>query len=232
MKKNILVLDDSPFMLDLIGQILKRADYEVTAVDNGMDACQKVKTTRFDLIITDLNMPGMDGLEFTRQVRTYPGCRFLPIIMISGEKDDEKVAIAKKMGVSTFLSKPIQEEQIKAILEIILNKRMTPRIPIKMQVFYRKNGSFSEFISSHTVNVSLGGLFIETDEPFPLGENLELKLSLPDSNPIICQGRVVWVISPLPSGNNEHPPGMGLAFHKLQVEKKLQQFLQFGNWKY
>jgi two-component system chemotaxis response regulator CheY len=132
MKKKILVLDDSPFMLTLISDMLIELNYAVTTVDNGNDACQKVESTRYDLIITDLNMPDMDGLEFTKKVRTYPNCRFVPILMLSGEGNEEKISEAKKMGVATFLSKPPKEGQLKSILQIILSKRRAPRIPVKL----------------------------------------------------------------------------------------------------
>ena len=88
MKKKILVLDDSPFMLTLISDMLAGLNYEVTTVDNGKDACQRVESTRYDLIITDLNMPDMDGVAFTKKARTYSNCRFVPILMLSSEGDE------------------------------------------------------------------------------------------------------------------------------------------------
>ena len=115
MKKKILVLDDSPFMLNVIGDMLRNLNYEVTTVDNGKVACQKVVSSRYDMIIADMNMPVMDGLEFTRQVKKYPNCKFVPIVMLSSEEDAEKIAMAKKVGVSTFLSKPLNEKQLKTI---------------------------------------------------------------------------------------------------------------------
>jgi len=228
MKKNILVLDDSPFMLNMLSDLLNNLNYEATTVDNAKEAFEKVKESQYDLIITDMNMPEMDGLQFTRLVRTCPGYRFLPIVMISSEKNDENISKAKKMGVSAFLSKPLKEAQVKTMLQIILNKRMTPRIPVQLEAFYGKGKN-----ASYTFNVSLGGVFIETDYPSSPGEILELKLFLPEADhQIICQCRVAWVNSSLSPSKNDHPPGMGLEFLNLENERQLEKFLQSVNWKY
>lgn len=72
------------------------------------------------MIITDLNMPRMDGIEFVQQVKLLPNCKFVPIVMLSCESNDAKIAQAKQMGVSTFLSKPIKEAQLKTILQVVV----------------------------------------------------------------------------------------------------------------
>jgi two-component system chemotaxis response regulator CheY len=136
MKKKILVLDDSPFMLKVIGEILTNLNYEVTTADSGPLACQKAESTRYDMIITDMNMPVMDGIEFTKRVKKYPSCKFVPVVMLSSEKNVDKISEARKVGVSTFLSKPLNEKQFKTILQITLNKRKAPRIPFKLEVSY------------------------------------------------------------------------------------------------
>ena len=232
MKKKILVLDDSSFMLNVIGDMLRNLNYEVTTVDNGKTACQKVESSRYDMIITDMNMPVMDGLEFTRQVKKYPNCKFVPIVMLSSEEDDEKITMAKKAGVSTFLSKPLNEKQLKAILQVTLNKRRAPRIPIKLEVFYGEGEMLTDYEASYTFNVSAGGLFLETTNPLPLGATLKLKLSLPESDhPISCLVRVAWINSHISPIRSDHPSGMGVEFLSLEDELHLQSFLQNGNWK-
>jgi two-component system chemotaxis response regulator CheY len=232
MKKKILVLDDSPFMLTMIGDMLKKLNYEVTTVENGAEACQKVKSTRYDMIITDMNMPAMDGLEFTKRVKTYPNCKFVPIVMLSSEENTEKISTAKKMGISTFLSKPLKEAQLRTIVQITLNKRSTPRIPVKLEVLYGGDEMFSDYTAGYTLDVSGGGLFLETPNPLSLGERLKLKLVLPGKDPsMFFQGRVAWVNSSLSPSNSTHPPGMGVEFLNTEDEHQLQKFLQSGTWK-
>jgi len=232
MKQKILVLDDSPFMLTVISDMLKRLNYEVTTVDNGNDACQKVESDRFDMIITDLNMPVMDGLEFTKQVRTYPNCRFVPIVMLSSEDDAEKVSKAKKLGISTFLRKPPNEAQLKTLLQITLGKRKSPRIPVKVEVYYGEDEKFSGYTAGYTFNMSGGGLFLETESPLSPGVALKLKFAHPENNePIICRGRVAWVNSLVSPINKDHPPGMGVEFFDLDEELQIQKILRSGGWR-
>ena len=232
MKQKILVLDDSPFMLTVIGDILKKLNYEVTTFDNASDACRKVESDRFDMIITDLNMPVMDGLEFTKRVRSYPNCRFVPIVMLSSEDDDEKVSRAKKLGISTFLRKPPNEAQLRTLLQITLGKRKSPRIPVKVEVYYGEDKKFSDYTAGYTFNMSGGGLFLETDSPLSPGVALKLKLSHPEKNePIICRGRVAWVNSLVSPINKDHPPGMGVEFLDLDEEIQIQKFLRSGGWR-
>ena len=120
MKKKILVVDDSPFILQVMNDILTDLDYDVTTADNVAAGCDQVKAVEFDLIFTDLHMPQMDGIEFVKQVKAIPGRRFTPIVMLSSEGDAGRIAEAKRTGISTFLSKPVQEESLRAILQIVI----------------------------------------------------------------------------------------------------------------
>ena len=102
-------------MLKVIGDMLTNLSYEVTTVDSGRLACQKAESNRFGMIILDRNMPVMDGIEFTRQIKKYPSCKFVPLVMLSSEQDEDKIAEARKVGISTFLSKPLNEKQLKKL---------------------------------------------------------------------------------------------------------------------
>jgi two-component system chemotaxis response regulator CheY len=120
MAKQILIVDDSPSVLAILEDMLVDLGYEVTAAADGRQACQLAEDTRYDLIITDLTMPVMDGMEFAQAAKKMPNCKFVPIVMLSSEDDEEKISQAKKVGISTFLRKPIKEAQLKTILQIVL----------------------------------------------------------------------------------------------------------------
>lgn len=232
MKKNILVLDDSQFMLTLIGDMLRKLNYDVTAVDDPAVACEKVGKTRYDMILTDMNMPGMDGLEFTRKVKASPGYKFVPIVMLSSEGSDENVARAKQAGVSTFLNKPPKEAQLQTLLQITLNKRRFPRIPVKLKVHFRRHEALGSYVEADTFNLSVGGLFMETGQPLEAGVKLQLKFTLPKNNlTLTCEGRVAWSNSPESPLRADHPPGMGVEFLDLKEEQQVQEFLSSGSWK-
>ena len=73
-----------------------------------------------DLVLLDMTMPVMDGLQFVQAAKQMPFCKFVPIVMLSSEEDEAKIAQAKQVGVSTFLRKPIKENQLKTILTLVL----------------------------------------------------------------------------------------------------------------
>jgi two-component system chemotaxis response regulator CheY len=120
MAKNILIVDDSPSVLAILDDMLNDLGYEVTTAGNGKEACLLLETNRYDLIITDLTMPVMDGLVFVQTAKQMPNCKFVPIVMLSSEEDADKIAEAKKVGISTFLRKPVKEMQLKTILKVVL----------------------------------------------------------------------------------------------------------------
>ncbi len=142
----------------------------------------------------------------------------------------DKIAEARKAGISTFLSKPLNEKQLRTILQITLNKRSAPRIPFKLEVSYGEDETPSDYTVSVTFNASAGGLFLETESPLPLGEQLKLKLSLPEDNHALqCKGRVAWINSTTSPIRSDHPAGMGVEFLYLEEERLFQNFLQAQN---
>ena len=125
MKKKILVVDDSPFILKVIDDILTELNYDVTTANDGFQGYDFVVANPFDLIITDLHMPKMCGIEFTKKVKALASRRFTPIVMLSAEDDQEKISEAKMNGISTFLTKPIKESQLKSILQIAIGSQIS-----------------------------------------------------------------------------------------------------------
>lgn len=127
MKKiNILVVDDSSTMRRIITQSLVDlgidSDKIVQAVD-GVDALGKMKTsTTFDLILTDWNMPKMDGLTLVNNLRLIPKSENTPIVMITTEGSKSEVISALKSGVNNYIVKPFNAETLKNKLTPILNK--------------------------------------------------------------------------------------------------------------
>jgi two-component system chemotaxis response regulator CheY len=120
MVKKIMIVDDSPSVLAILDDMLVDLGYEVTTADNGQQGCELLETNRYDLIITDLTMPVMDGITFVQTAKKMSNCKFVPIVMLSSEEDEAKIAEAKQVGISTFLRKPVKEVQLKTILQVVL----------------------------------------------------------------------------------------------------------------
>jgi two-component system chemotaxis response regulator CheY len=109
----ILAVDDSPTMRRIIVNTLKRAGYEdVAEAGDGKDALAKLKTEKFDFIITDWNMPEMDGLTFVTNVRSDPELKALPILMVTTRSVKEDIMQAIKAGVNNYIVKPFTPETI------------------------------------------------------------------------------------------------------------------------
>ena len=150
---------------------------------------------------------------FTKRVKKYPSCKFIPVVMLSSEQNEDKITEARKAGVSTFLSKPLNEKQLKTILQITLNKRRAPRIPFKLGISYGENETLCDYTVSVTFNVSAEELFLETENPLPLGAELKLKLARPENNHALqCNDRVAWINAKSSPIKSDHPPGMGIEF--------------------
>lgn len=126
MKKEILIVDDSHAVIEILSDMLEAHGFNVSGSLGGHDGLRQLEEHKFDMIITDLNMPGMDGVEFVRAVKSHPNSKFVPVVMLSGEDDQVKISAAKKSGVSAFLKKPVKESQLKSILKIIFGSFLEP----------------------------------------------------------------------------------------------------------
>ncbi|MCS7202879.1 MAG: response regulator [Thermodesulfovibrio sp.] len=123
----ILIVDDDKTTRKMISLILRSKGYEVVTAENGMEALQKLGLEKINLILTDMNMPYMDGIEFTKQVRATPDFAHIPIVMLTTEADEEEKNKAYEAGVDDYIVKPATAEQIidsmKKIIRRIFRKR-------------------------------------------------------------------------------------------------------------
>lgn len=117
MPKTILIVDDSASMRQLVTFTLKDAGYDVVAAVNGKDALAKIGGAKIDMVVTDLNMPEMDGIEFIKAFRTTPGNRFVPIVMLTTESQESKKQQGKEAGASGWLVKPFVPDQLKDVIK-------------------------------------------------------------------------------------------------------------------
>lgn len=108
--KKILIVDDSATIRSLIGLVLKKRDYSILEANDGLDAIEKLSENEVDLIIVDLNMPNMDGLEFVRTIRANYYTMDTPVIMLTTTKDENIRKEAIRAGVNLFLNKPCDPE--------------------------------------------------------------------------------------------------------------------------
>lgn len=118
----ILIVDDDKTTRKMVSLILKSKGYEVVTAENGMEALQKLGLEKINLILTDMNMPYMDGIEFTKQVRANPEFAHIPIVMLTTEADEEEKNRAYQAGVDDYIVKPATAEQIIESMKKIIKK--------------------------------------------------------------------------------------------------------------
>ncbi|MCU0689917.1 MAG: response regulator [Polyangiaceae bacterium] len=116
-----LIIEDSPMMRQLLVFALARVrNLRVTEADDGVDGLRKLANAKFDLIVTDINMPIMDGLKLIRRVRTDPVHKDTPIIVITTEGAAEDKHRALQLGANAYITKPIQAPQVIARVKELL----------------------------------------------------------------------------------------------------------------
>jgi len=118
--KKILTVDDSASVRQMVVFTLQTAGYEVVDAVDGKDGLNKAGAGKFDMIITDLNMPNMDGIEMITAVRKLPGCSFVPILMLTTESQAEKKDQGRKAGATGWIVKPFNADQLIAAIHKLI----------------------------------------------------------------------------------------------------------------
>jgi two-component system, chemotaxis family, chemotaxis protein CheY len=116
MAKSVLSVDDSSTLRRMVSFTLKSAGYEVLEAGDGQEALRLLQSRSVDLVISDINMPNMDGLEFTRRLRQRPGFSRTPILLLTTESDPGKKAEGRAAGATGWIVKPFTQEQLLAIV--------------------------------------------------------------------------------------------------------------------
>lgn len=121
MSRTILTADDSASVRQMVSFTLRQEGYEVVEAVDGQDALNKLNSQAVHMLITDLNMPNMDGIELIRQVRAAGGGnRCIPIVMLTTESQDSKKQEGKAAGATGWIVKPFKPEQLVAVVKKVL----------------------------------------------------------------------------------------------------------------
>ena len=121
MAKTIMVVDDSASLRQVVGIALKGAGYDVIEGCDGKDALAKMTGQKIHLIISDVNMPNMDGITFVKAVKQLPNYKFTPVIMLTTESQESKKAEGQAAGAKAWVVKPFKPEQmLGAVQKLVL----------------------------------------------------------------------------------------------------------------
>jgi two-component system chemotaxis response regulator CheY len=106
MSKTVMIVDDSSSLRTVVSLALKRAGYDVVEAEDGQDALSKLDGRKLNLIVSDVNMPRMDGIQFVTQVKQHPRYKFTPVIMLTTEGQDAKKEQGRAAGAKAWITKP------------------------------------------------------------------------------------------------------------------------------
>jgi len=121
MGKMVLVVDDSPTMRQMVAFTLTGAGFQVVEASNGKEAVGKIASgAKPDLVVTDLNMPEMDGISLIKEIRKIPALKFTPILMLTTESADDKKKDGQTAGATGWIVKPFNPEQMLKVIQKVL----------------------------------------------------------------------------------------------------------------
>ncbi len=120
MAKTILTVDDSASIRQMVKFTLVKEGYDVIEACDGKDALSKLQSGAANMVVTDLNMPNMDGITLIKELRAKPQYKFVPIIMLTTESQDSKKAEGKAAGATGWIVKPFKPEQLVTVVKKVL----------------------------------------------------------------------------------------------------------------
>lgn len=120
MAKTILTVDDSSSIRQMVSFTLKQAGYTVIEAEDGQKGLDTARQNRADLVITDLNMPNMNGMELIRHLRQEPNYKFTPILMLTTESDESRKMEGRQAGATGWIVKPFNPEQLIKVVHKVL----------------------------------------------------------------------------------------------------------------
>lgn len=213
----ILLVDDMRSFLDLEATFLSRAECRILTASTGLEAIRVARVEKPDLVVLDIEMPEMNGIQACRILRSDAVTARTPVIVLSSMQMEDE---ARRAGASHFLRKPIDEPtflaEVKRFLPIV--ERAETRIAVDVPAALRRDG---EAFEARLVNLSPTGFFVATDRRPPIGARLEVSFSLPGDpggRPVAGEALVVW--------HGDGPAGFGCRFRQASSTARVV----VGDW--
>lgn len=123
--RKILIIDDEPDILEFLSYNFRKKHFAVSTANNGIEGIEKAETEKPELIISDILMPEMDGIEMCKEIRKKIDLKSIPFLFLTAVNDDYKILYAMSSGADQFASKPIRFEYLLAIVNGMLENNQT-----------------------------------------------------------------------------------------------------------
>lgn len=234
-KRPILIIDDDPRVCELVTSILAGGGLKVLTAPDGGTGIETARAVQPAVILLDMMMPGMDGIETCEHLKRDPGLQDIPVVGITASTDLQYTVKAFRAGATFFLPKPFGLESLAQVVDLAVEAaqpkipmqgtRRYPRFPAELPVWCligRKGGAARE-VRGRTQNVALGGLLLLLPEQVEPGAVLRLCLGFPQG-PITADGTVMWH-GPQPTDEGKTPHGIRLL--RFTEDTDLVQYRRF-----
>ena len=130
-KKRILVVDDEKDIVDLVAYNLEKEGYDVLTAGDGEKALAVIKSGKLDLVVLDLMLPGIKGLDICRIIRRHPETEWLPVIMVTAKGEDLDKVVGLEMGADDYITKPFSIRELVARIRAVLRRTETRKGPVQ-----------------------------------------------------------------------------------------------------
>ncbi len=156
-QKKILIVDDEPDLIELVSYNLKKEGFKVSACSDGEDALEKIRATRFDLLILDLMLPGIQGMDICRLIRNDPRTEAVPIIMLTARGDMTDKIRGLETGADDYMTKPFSPKELIARVRALIRRTaegMSPGRVIRIGDLRINTGACTVMKKNETVRLS------------------------------------------------------------------------------
>lgn len=198
MQLKVLAVDDERVTLEVFKSVVGSLGYDVVVLSDSREAAQRITTEKFDLIATDVQMPGLDGFELTERIRASPANRAVPILMFTASDSGATMRKGYSVGVTFYIAKPLSAQKLRGIFaavrgSMVKERRRSIRLPLRVEVVCQTGG---RQFRTNTLELSQGGIQLECLGDLEEGSIVEVGLPLPGARePLRLMARVTRMVS-------------------------------------
>ncbi len=223
----VLLVDDVRLFLELEKTFFRRQGCEIYTATAGPEALDLAHREKPDLVVLDLYLPEMDGLEVLKRIRSDEELKKINVIIVSVSGKEEDIQACKRAGCDAYLTKPITQKMLLDTAAQLLRipQRIDIRIWVEIEIEGFRDG---EKFYGQSDNISIGGIYVKSDKEFPLSTSVNLRFSLPGQESVFAIRSQVLRTEKLPVTIGKFR--FGLGFHFLDVSpqesRQIQTFVQ------
>jgi CheY-like chemotaxis protein len=216
----ILLVDDTRNFLDLEATFLQRAECRILTASTGLEAIRVAKAERPDLILLDIEMPEMNGIQACRILKSDPLTQKIPVIILTSMQMEDE---ARRAGADHYVRKPVDEPRFLAEVRryLPIRERHDPRVALETEFTYWRDG---EPAAAKLMNLSRTGFFVTSEELQPVGARLEISFKLPGD----YAGKLITAEAMVVRRSEGDPRGFGCRFFQISSGARLyvEEFLE------